>query len=116
MNQKKSQGNKRAPVWLHIAMVFFLVGSPIVIGYAPLRRLFTDTGFISTVCFVSLLAWVPAFLWIFATSTMRDTLLSASYLIVSVLLLMSSGMLAVVLFAGLDLFFSILGIEIGGVK
>jgi|GEM_PF-2346397 hypothetical protein len=108
MSKVKQKVRKRAPLLLHAAFFLFLVGPPIIAGYVPLRRQFSDPDFFLLVWPIFFLIWMPIFLWMLFETTKRDILLAAFFPVLSVLLLLSSGNLNKAILSGL---FAALGIE-----
>ncbi|PCJ54793.1 MAG: hypothetical protein COA70_03630 [Planctomycetota bacterium] len=109
MNQSHENLRKRAPKLLHLAFLVFLVCPPILAGYVPLRRMFSDPDTVLLVWPIALTVWIPVYLWMLFETTRRDILLGAFYPLFSIFLLWSAGMLARAIGAALTLLYGLVG-------
>ena len=109
MSKVKVKVRKRAPLLLHVAFFVCLVGPPLIAGYVPLRRKFSDPDSFLLVWPIFFLIWMPIFLWMLCETTKRDILLAAFAPVLAIFLLWSSGNLATALVSGL---FAALGFDL----
>lgn len=100
MNPGELITRKRAPLLLHASFFLFLLGPPLIAGYIPFRRIFSDPDQFLLVWPIFLLIWLVVFLWMLFETTKRDILLAASFPILAIILLISSNNLGTALLSG----------------